>query len=130
MQTGSSGREAGILEPVPGLWKISNLKLERCEWLTRIKTKVPRSSEKSLTKVQEYFYANLLFWGFLLAAALISFFTCGGVWDDVTSGVMEFIFVIMGWRALPWCRSLDYFYESYLANPASGSGEKMKSFIL
>jgi hypothetical protein len=81
------------------------------------KNQGPKMAEQKLTKFQEYLYANLLFWGFLLAVALISFFTCGGVWDDVTSGVMEFIFVIMG-GGFTLVSVLDYCYEAYLANPA------------
>jgi len=78
--------------------------------------------EKKITKFEEYFYANLLFWGFLLVVAIVSYFTCGGVWDDVTSGVMEFIFVIMG-GGFTLVSVLDYFYESYMANP-SGAEKK------
>jgi len=80
------------------------------------KNQGPKIAEQKLTKLQEYLYANLVFWGFLLAVAVISFFTCGGVWDDVTSGVMEFIFVIMG-GGFTLVSVLDYGYETYLANP-------------
>jgi hypothetical protein len=83
---------------------------------------VPKITDQKLTKFQEYLYANLLFWGFLLAVAIVSFFTCGGVWDDVTSGVMEFIFVIMG-GGFTLVSILDYCYETYLANPV-GVGKK------
>lgn len=86
------------------------------------KNQGPKIAEQKLTKFQEYLYANLLFWGFLLAVAIVSFFTCGGVWDDVTSGVMEFIFVIMG-GGFTLVSVLDYFYESYLGNP-SGAEKK------
>jgi hypothetical protein len=80
------------------------------------KNQGPKIADQKLTKFQEYLYANLLFWGFLLAVAFISFFTCGGVWDDVTSGVMEFIFVIMG-GGFTLVSVLDYCYETNLANP-------------
>ncbi len=72
----------------------------------------PKGDERRLTKFQEYFYANLLFWGFLAVVALISFFTCGAVWDDVTSGVMEFLFVILG-GGFTLVSVLDYLYENY-----------------
>lgn len=77
----------------------------------------PKSPEKHLAKFEEYLYANLLFWGFLLVVAIVSFFTCGGVWDDVTSGVMEFIFVILG-GGFTLVSVLDYFYESWTSGPA------------
>lgn len=72
----------------------------------------PKGGERRLTKLQEYFYANLLFWGFLAVVAVISFFTCGAVWDDVTSGVMEFLFVILG-GGFTLVSVLDYLYENY-----------------
>jgi hypothetical protein len=80
-------------------------------------------TEKKLTKFQEYFYANFLFWGFLVILAVISYFTCGAVWDDVTSGVMEFIFVIMG-GGFTLMSVLDYLYEKHISPP---TGEEEKS---
>ena len=79
----------------------------------------PKVRGKPLSKLEEYLYANLLFWGFLVVLAVISFFTCGGVWDDVTEGVMEFIFVIMG-GGFVLISLLDYFYEKYATNPNPG----------
>lgn len=76
----------------------------------------PKAPGKRLSKPEEYLYANLLFWGFLAVLAVISFFTCGGVWDDVTEGVMEFIFVIMG-GGFTLVSALDYFYEKYATRP-------------
>ncbi len=78
--------------------------------------------EKRLSAFEEYFYANLLFWGFLVALAIISFFVCGAVWDDVTSGVMEFIFVILG-GGFTLVSAMDYIYEKYYGHP---SGEMKK----
>jgi hypothetical protein len=66
---------------------------------------------------EEYFYANLFFWGLLAVVAVISYFTCGAVWDDVTSGTMEFIFVIMG-GGFTFVSILDFFYEVKIAAPA------------
>ena len=74
-------------------------------------------AKENLTKFQEYFYANLLFWGFLVVLAVISFFTCGGVWDDVYQGVLEFIIVIMG-GGFTLVSVLDYLYEKYVSPPA------------
>ncbi len=71
-----------------------------------------KSNEKRLTKFEEYLYANLIFWAFISGVALISFFTCGGVWDDVTSGVMEFLFVIIG-GGFTVVSVIDYFYEKF-----------------
>ncbi len=73
-----------------------------------------KETEKKITTFQVYFYANLLFWGFLVVLAAISFFTCGGVWDDVTQGVMEFIFLILGGGFL-LVSYLDYIYEKHVA---------------
>ena len=75
------------------------------------KSQDSRMAEKTPTKFGEYLYANALCWGFLLLAAAVSFFTCGGVWDDVTSGVMEFLFVIMG-GGFTLVSVLDYLYET------------------
>lgn len=82
----------------------------------------PKTAKKTLTKFEEYFYANVLWWGFLLLVAIISFFTCGAVWDDVTSGVMEFIFVIMG-GGFTLVSVLDYLYEKRVDNAAQEEGK-------
>jgi uncharacterized membrane-anchored protein len=82
------------------------------------KNQGPKVEERQLTKFEEYLYANLLFWGFLVIVAVISFFTCGAVWDDVTEGVMEFLFVIMG-GGFTLVSVLDYTYEKYLVNPVA-----------
>lgn len=74
----------------------------------------PNKPEKRLSKSEEYLYANLLWWGFLVVLAVISFFTCGGVLDDVTSGVLQFIFVILG-GGFTLVSILDYVYETNLA---------------
>lgn len=80
----------------------------------------PKTAEKRLTKFEEYFYANLFWWAFLAVLAFISYFTCGGVWDDITSGVMEFIFVILG-GGFTLVSVLDYVYESTtVRNPVEG----------
>lgn len=79
----------------------------------------PKMAEPRLTPFQEYFYANLLWWGFLAVVAVVSFFTCGGVWDDVTSGVMRFIFLILG-GGFTLVSVLDHFYEKYVAKSAQG----------
>lgn len=71
-----------------------------------------RSNVKSQgPRVSEYMEANLLVWGLLAILGLISFFACGAVWDDVTAGVMEFLFGIMG-GGFVLVSALDYFYES------------------
>ena len=54
--------------------------------------------------------------------AVIGFFICGAVWDDVTSGVMEFIFVILG-GGFTLVSALDYAYEKYLSN-SRGDAQK------
>jgi hypothetical protein len=66
---------------------------------------------------QDYFYANLYFWGVLVVVGAISFFTCGAVWDDVTSGALEFLFVIMG-GGFTFVSILDYLYEIKIASPS------------
>lgn len=78
----------------------------------------PKTAEKRLSKLEEYLYANLLWWGFLAVLAVISFFTCGGVWDDITSGVLEFIFVILG-GGFALVSVLDYVYEANLSRNAA-----------
>lgn len=86
-------------------------------------TKPTKPIEVSPVSFQEYFYANLFFWAVLAVAAIISFFTCGAVWDDVTSGTMEFLFVIMG-GGFTLVSVLDYFYEIKIAGT---SRENLKS---
>lgn len=76
----------------------------------------PQVPEKRPSKFEEYFYANLLWWGFLVILALISFFTCGGAWDDITEGVTEFIFVILG-GGFTLVSVLDYTFEKYTSRP-------------
>ena len=73
-----------------------------------------KAEQPRLTKLQEYLYANGIFWAFLAVAALVSFFTCGGVWDSVTSGTLEFLFVIIG-GGFTLVSVLDYIYEKYYA---------------
>jgi hypothetical protein len=79
-------------------------------------SKMTKKIENNPVSFQEYLYANLFFWGVLLVVAVISFFTCGAVWDDVTSGAMEFLFVIMG-GGFTFVSVLDYFYEIKIASP-------------
>ena len=70
-----------------------------------------------MTNFEEYLYANLLFWGFLVVLAVITYFVCGAVWDDVTSGVMEFIFLILG-GGFTLVSAMDYVYEKYYGHPS------------
>jgi uncharacterized membrane-anchored protein len=77
-----------------------------------------KTSEVSTVSFRDYFHANLFFWGLLLVAAVITFFTCGAVWDDVTQGAMEFLFVIMG-GGFTMVSVLDYFYEIKIASVPS-----------
>lgn len=67
--------------------------------------------------MEEYLYANLLWWALLGILAVISFFTCGGVWDDIFSGVLEFILVILG-GGFTMASVLDYVYESTVSRDA------------
>ncbi len=57
-----------------------------------------------------YLYANLFFWTVLVLAGVVGYFTCGAIWDDVTQGAMEFLFVIVG-GGFTLVSVLDYFYE-------------------
>lgn len=79
-----------------------------------------KSVEPRLSKLEEYLYANLMVWGFLIIVAGISFFTCGAVWDDVTFGVMKFLFLIIG-GGMALVSVLDYFYDQTMSEP---TGEK------
>ncbi len=77
------------------------------------KNQGPKIAEPRLSMFQEYLYVYLLFWVFISVVAFISFFTCGGVWDDVTSGIMEFLFVIVG-GGFTVVAVIDYFYEKQM----------------
>jgi len=61
---------------------------------------------------KSYLRANLAAWSFLSLLALAAYFVCGAVWDDVTSGVMEFIFVVLG-GGFTLVSFIDYSYEKY-----------------
>lgn len=59
-----------------------------------------------------YVRANFLAWVFVAVLAVAAFFICGGVWDDVTNSVMEFIFFVLG-GGFTLVSFLDFFYEKY-----------------
>ena len=82
----------------------------------------PKIVERQLTVFEEYLYANLLWWGFLAVIAVITFFVCGGVWDDVARGVLEFILFILG-GGFALVSHLDYLYEKHVA-PNSREGNR------
>ena len=69
----------------------------------------PTSPSQGSDVFTEYLYANLIFWGFLVLAAGVAFAVCGAVWDEVTSGVMEFLFVVMG-GGFTLVSVVDYLY--------------------
>ena len=79
--------------------------------------KTMKKIQNNPVSFQDYFYANLYFWGVLVVVGVISFFTCGAVWDDVTSGALEFLFVIMG-GGFTFVSILDYLYEIKIASPS------------
>lgn len=81
-----------------------------------------KTEQKRLSRIEEYFYANLLWWGFLALLALISYFTCGGVWDDIFTGVLKFIFIILG-GGFTMVSVLDYVYDSTV-NRGAAEGKK------
>lgn len=82
------------------------------------KNQGPQARPAELSVLEQYLYANLLWFGFLVLLAIVSFFTCGAVWDDVTEGVMEFIFFILGGGFI-LVTLLDYLYEKYVARSLS-----------
>jgi len=74
-------------------------------------TKIPNPNTVSSDhSPRVYFQANFVAWGFLLVLAVAAFFICGGVWDDVTTGVLEFIFIVLG-GGFTLVSLLDFFYE-------------------
>ena len=74
----------------------------------------PKNAEKKLSVLEQYLYANLLWFGFLAALCFVSFFACGAVWDDVFQGVLEFILYILGGGFI-LVSALDYMYEKHVA---------------
>ena len=82
------------------------------------KNQGPQVRQEQLSPFAEYLYANLYFWGLLAVVAVISFFACGAVWDDVTSGAMEFLFIVMG-GGFTFVSVLDYFYEKNLSKASN-----------
>jgi hypothetical protein len=77
-----------------------------------------KTGEREPTVFTEYFYANLVFWAFLAVVAVLVYFICGAVWDEVTSGVLEFLFVILG-GGFTLVSVMDYFYEQNVSKPTS-----------
>jgi hypothetical protein len=66
-----------------------------------------------------YLRANLVAWVFVLVLAVAAFFICGAVWDDVTTGVLEFLFVVLG-GGFTLVSFLDFFYEKSIGPGARG----------
>jgi hypothetical protein len=81
----------------------------------------PKIVKRKLTVFEEYFYANLLWWAFLAVVAVVSFFACGGVWDDVAEGVFDFILFILG-GGFALVSLLDYLYEKHVAKSLPDEG--------
>lgn len=75
----------------------------------------PKTAKAPGPVAEEYIQANLWVWGFLALLAVIAFFSCGAVWDEITRGVMEFLFGIMG-GGFVLVSALDYFYERQRSN--------------
>ena len=75
-----------------------------------------RSEPTNHVNFAEYMAANLLVWVFLVLMAVAGFFTCGAVWDDVTRGVFEFLFLVVG-GGVALVSVLDYFEDRYSADP-------------
>ncbi len=81
------------------------------------------SSPADRNTVREYIQANLLVWGFLVLLGIIAFFfVCGGVWDDVSEGTLEFLFVIMG-GGFTLVSALDYLYDRNFRAQAANEEE-------
>jgi len=82
------------------------------------------SKPKNLSSpdLRVYLKANLVFWGFVLVMAVLAFFICGGVWDDVTSGVMEFLFFVLG-GGFTLVSFLDFIYEKFAPSISGGEGK-------
>lgn len=72
----------------------------------------PKGTERPLSKLQTYLYANLLFWGFLVLVGVVAFFALGRVWDSVTAGTLRFLFLIMG-GGFTLVSVMDFIYEKY-----------------
>jgi len=73
--------------------------------------------------VREYVQANLLVWGFLVLLAIASFFICGGIWDDISQGTIEFLFLIMG-CGFTLVSFLDYLYDRNVRAENSAEGKR------
>ena len=78
------------------------------------RNKGPKEAEKQLTTIQEYFYANVLFWGFLLVLAVLTYVLTGAVWDDVMKQTMKFIFLVFG-GGFTLVSVLDLLYDKYVS---------------
>jgi uncharacterized membrane-anchored protein len=80
-----------------------------------------KTTEAVSNHFQDYLYANLFFWGLLVVAGIVTYFACGAIWDDVTQGALEFLFVIMG-GGFTLVSVIDYFYESTIGSGAKPQG--------
>ncbi len=77
----------------------------------------PKEAERKLTIFQEYFYANLLFWGFLVVLAFLTYAFTGGLWDAVMQQTVRFIFLVFG-GGFTLVSVLDFLYDKYVSAPA------------
>jgi len=78
------------------------------------KNKGPKVPEKEMTPFMEYFWANVLFWGFLAVLALATYVVTGGIWDDVMRKTLKFIFGVFG-GGFTLVSVLDFLYDKYVS---------------
>jgi len=78
------------------------------------KNKGPKERSEEPSPFREYLYANVLFWGFLVVLALLTYVFTGGVWDDVMKQTMKFIFLVLG-GGFTLVSVLDLLYGRYVS---------------
>jgi hypothetical protein len=56
----------------------------------------PAQDDSGVYTFRDYFYINLIFWGFLTVVAVAVFFSTGAKMDPVIENVFTFIYMVFG----------------------------------
>lgn len=93
------------------------------------KQKGPQPIQVPVSKVQEYVYVNLIFWGFLIVLCAVVYIDCVvsgvvkfGEIDEVIKQVFQFILFVFG-GGFTAVSIFDYLYDKF-ADPEDARGEE------
>jgi len=93
------------------------------------KQKGPQPIQVPASKIEEYVYVNLIFWGFLVVLCVVVYIDCVvsgvvkfGEIDEVIKQVFKFILLVFG-GGFTAVSIFDYLYDKY-ADPDDARGEE------